>query len=145
VSSQSIHTEDIAQNILVKLFHKPTLFDTSKNLKVWLFVAAKNYIKNQHRNISTRSAHLELLKSTTNSIQETDQSSVNNTRLQQMQNSIKQLSEDHREVITLKYSNNLTIQEISEVLECSQGTVKSRLFYAIKKMRAQILTNKIHE
>jgi RNA polymerase sigma-70 factor (ECF subfamily) len=40
------------------------------------------------------------------------------------------LSVDHRRVLTLRFLENMSIQEIADVTECSTGTVKSRLHYA---------------
>ncbi len=51
---------------------------------------------------------------------------------------IDQLSPDHRTVIVLKEIEGLSYQEIAEVMECSIGTVMSRLFYARKKMQAML-------
>jgi RNA polymerase sigma-70 factor (ECF subfamily) len=38
----------------------------------------------------------------------------------------------------LYYINDLSIQEISEVLEIPAGTIKSRLFYARKQLKKQL-------
>ena len=40
------------------------------------------------------------------------------------------LSVDHRRVLTLRFLEDMSIQEIADVMECSIGTVKSRLHYA---------------
>ena len=48
---------------------------------------------------------------------------------------IEQLSPDHRAVILLKEVEGLKYQEIADSLECSIGTVMSRLFYARKKLQ----------
>ena len=42
------------------------------------------------------------------------------------------LDEKHKEVFSLRHLDGLSIKEIAEVLEISDGTVKSRLFYATK-------------
>ena len=68
-----------------------------------------------------------------------DQPNGNQNKIVQMNNAIGQLSEIHREMIILKYSNNLTIKEISQVLACSEGTVKSRLYYAINNLKDLII------
>ena len=58
---------------------------------------------------------------------------------------INQLSSEHRAVILLKEVEGLKYQEIADSLECSVGTVMSRLFYARKKLQgllADVYNNK---
>lgn len=52
-----------------------------------------------------------------------------------LENAIESLSADHRAVILLKEVDGLSYQEIADTLECSMGTVMSRLFYARKKLQ----------
>lgn len=52
------------------------------------------------------------------------------------------LSGEERELLTLKYLDGLSYDELSERLEIPRGTVMSRLFYARKKLRAK-LTGKV--
>ena len=40
------------------------------------------------------------------------------------------LSPEHREVLTLRFLEDLSLEEIAEALRCRLGTVKSRLHYA---------------
>ena len=49
---------------------------------------------------------------------------------------IKQLSPEHRAVILMKEIEGMQYHEIAESLECSIGTVMSRLFYARKKLQS---------
>jgi RNA polymerase sigma-70 factor (ECF subfamily) len=48
---------------------------------------------------------------------------------------LEALDKKYREVISLKYLGDYTIEEISVVLDIPQGTVKSRLNTGIKKLR----------
>ncbi len=48
---------------------------------------------------------------------------------------IGKLSPDHRAVIVMKELEDLQYNEIAEILDCSIGTVMSRLFYARKKLQ----------
>ena len=48
---------------------------------------------------------------------------------------IARLSPEHRAVIVMKEMEDLQYNEIAEVLDCSIGTVMSRLFYARKKLQ----------
>ena len=48
---------------------------------------------------------------------------------------IDSLSIDHKEVILLKEVEGMSYQEIADSIDCSTGTVMSRLFYARKKLK----------
>jgi len=48
---------------------------------------------------------------------------------------IAQLSPEHRAVVLMKEIEDMQYHEIAEALDCSIGTVMSRLFYARKKLQ----------
>ncbi|RVU84189.1 sigma-70 family RNA polymerase sigma factor [Leucothrix sargassi] len=52
-----------------------------------------------------------------------------------------QLSDKHREVIELVYFKELSVKEVAQTLDISEGTVKTRMFYARKHLK-EILTQK---
>jgi RNA polymerase sigma-70 factor (ECF subfamily) len=45
------------------------------------------------------------------------------------------LSTEHRVVITLRYFQDLSVKDIAIIAGCPEGTVKSRISYALKEMR----------
>ena len=53
---------------------------------------------------------------------------------------INHLDSKHREVIVLRYLNDLTYNEIARILDIPQGTVKSRMNQAINTLRQQLRT-----
>jgi RNA polymerase sigma-70 factor (ECF subfamily) len=53
----------------------------------------------------------------------------------QIDRAIAQLSPEHRAVILMKEIEDMQYNEIAEALDCSIGTVMSRLFYARKKLQ----------
>ena len=48
---------------------------------------------------------------------------------------LRQMSEAHREVLVLRYYENMKIDEMAQLLGVSAGTIKSRLHYAIQQMQ----------
>lgn len=52
---------------------------------------------------------------------------------------IEALPQQQKECVLLFYYSELTVAQIAQALECSEGTVKSRLNYARKKLREGIL------
>jgi len=51
---------------------------------------------------------------------------------------LRSLSPQHREVIVLRYYENLKIEEIARQIGASKGTVKSRLHYAVRSLEKLI-------
>ncbi len=131
--------KDIAQDVFVKIHNSPQLYSPDKCFKVWLFTVAKNQWKNSLRSNKQRRKKIMEFSKLAIIDAPKDQPNGNQNKIVQMNNAIGQLSEIHREMIILKYSNNLTIKEISQVLACSEGTVKSRLYYAINNLKDLII------
>jgi len=130
--------KDITQNIFMKVYNKPHLFDVSKNFKAWLFSIAKNDWKNYIRRQTNQSKLMTELKNINMPSIAIDEQLFKKDKFKKVRSAIDVLSESHKEVIILKYSNNLTIKEIAGILNCSEGTVKSRLFYALKNLKKEI-------
>jgi RNA polymerase sigma-70 factor (ECF subfamily) len=51
---------------------------------------------------------------------------------------VDELGPKHRLVVVLHYLNGLNLTEIAEVVECPVGTVKSRLHYALRRLRTHL-------
>jgi len=62
---------------------------------------------------------------------------------QQINDAIAQLPPVHRAVIVMKELERLQYNEIAEILQCSIGTVMSRIYYARKKL--QVLLRDLYE
>ena len=51
---------------------------------------------------------------------------------------VDELGPKHRLVVMLHYLNGLNLSEIAEVMDCPVGTVKSRLHYALRRLRTHL-------
>ena len=54
---------------------------------------------------------------------------------QDIRSALQQLSEEHRTVVVLRYLEDLTVDEVSQIIGVPEGTVKSRLHYALRQLR----------
>ena len=127
--------EDFVHDIFAKIVRKPELFDTTRVFKTWVYSVANNMCKNEYK-------RQEVRKNTSNGLDSSYAVSDSNTNVlsdvQDMQfreafeESLADLDEKHSEAFRLRHIDGLSIKEIAEVLEISDGTVKSRLFYASK-------------
>ncbi len=51
---------------------------------------------------------------------------------------LAKLDEKQKSTFVMRYFQDLSIKEIAETLECSEGTIKSRLFYTLKKLTVSL-------
>ncbi|MGV3508593.1 MAG: RNA polymerase sigma factor [Sphingobacteriaceae bacterium] len=131
-------SQDFLQDLFLKVIEKANRFDSSKKFKIWLYTMAANMCKNEYRRVEVRGVQVgdfdfnELFQesSTAHLADKFDKNLF--TRL--LTNELSKLDENHSLTFELRYINHLSINEISTVMECSEGTVKSRLFYTIRKL-----------
>ena len=57
---------------------------------------------------------------------------------ERVQAAVDELTPDHKAVILLREVEGLSYEEISQVMQCSKGTVMSRLHYARRKLQASL-------
>ncbi|MDQ3749359.1 MAG: sigma-70 family RNA polymerase sigma factor [Acidobacteriota bacterium] len=55
-----------------------------------------------------------------------------------LETALLSLTPEDRELVTLKYLDGLSYQELAEFLQIPKGTVMSRLFYARKQLQAKL-------
>jgi RNA polymerase sigma-70 factor (ECF subfamily) len=55
------------------------------------------------------------------------------------------LAAEHREVVVLRYVENMTYEEIAQVVGCPVGTVRSRLHYAKQALRGALERTDVHD
>jgi RNA polymerase sigma-70 factor (ECF subfamily) len=57
---------------------------------------------------------------------------------QHLRQSIGDLSEAHRQCFVLRYQEEMSVAEIAEIVNCPEGTVKSRLHHALRHVAGQM-------
>jgi RNA polymerase sigma-70 factor (ECF subfamily) len=60
-----------------------------------------------------------------------------------VQRCLRQLSPAHREVIDLVYYHEKSVAEVAEIVDARENTVKTRMFYARKRLSELLATNDI--
>ncbi|MEE9385943.1 MAG: sigma-70 family RNA polymerase sigma factor [Nannocystaceae bacterium] len=56
-----------------------------------------------------------------------------------VQDSLRYLSDTHREIIVMRELQGMTYEEMAQAMKCSKGTIMSRLFHARKNLQKRLL------
>lgn len=128
--------EDFTQELFIKVINNQSKFEKGKKFKPWLFSIANNMCKNayRHQEVVGRANEEMAIHNPNHAFSKSDEqmdAAIFRDRLDEVLN---EMDEEKRSTFYLRYDEELSIKEISELMACSEGTVKSRLFYTLKHL-----------
>lgn len=127
---------DILQETWLKAIGQIGTLREPRSLPAWLYRIAHNTAMTR---LKRRYAYKALIDESELSLDiEQDAESFGFEDAEQVHYALGRLSLPHREVLTLFFLKDLSVEEIAEVLSVPLGTVKSRLHFAKRAMRAVI-------
>lgn len=144
--------EELAQDTLVSAWKSLRRFDGNCRLFTWLYAILLNTYKKRLRSQSRKPLifwglfqwnqdHPEAQSTEISSNPHHPETALEQAeRNQNIANLIDTLSPKHQEVIRLRFYAEASLEEIAETTGCSIGTVKSRLHYALEKLREKNLS-----
>lgn len=138
-------TEDLLQDVSIKAHRSIRRFRGDSQFYTWLYRVAVNRWKDWR--ISTarkREDVLDEVLDRTPAASRTDAEVEASEIRSVLTAALQELPDLWRQVVVLREIEDLTYEEIADVLDCSVGTVKSRLFRARGKLR-EILMRDHHD
>lgn len=132
-------SEDIVQEVFIKIIQQPEHFDVNRKLSSWLFTVTANACRNRLRDEQNRARIREEVFTKSDETVKPETSHIDRRIVRDKIYSIlAKYSERDRQLYTLRYEQDLTFREIAEILELPEGTVKSGVFYLLKKMKNEL-------
>jgi RNA polymerase sigma-70 factor, ECF subfamily len=128
---------DFLQDIFIKIIERPDQYDPSRRFCTWLFSVAHNMCKNEYRRLSVRKnvlcdGEMDYHMAADNQDEE------NRQLAEEIFNEINELGEIEKTAFLLYYREDFSVRDIGQVLNLPEGTVKSKLFYARKKISERL-------
>lgn len=133
--------QDFMHDLFTKIVNRPDLYDASRNFKTWLYSIANNMCKNEYRKQEVRKNTVKL---THENIPVFDESPEKSKSMdaevfnEMLYKELEELEEVQRSTFLMRFKMDLSIKEIAEIHQCSEGTVKSRIFYTLKKLSEKL-------
>ncbi len=129
--------QDFVQDLFLRIMEKKHLFDPEKRFYTWMFTIASNMCKTEYRKPFLKSISDDDYELNSLAINSEDRMEKERFR-QLLRESMQNLEHHHKTVFILRFMEKFSLNEIAEITETSLGTVKSRLFYATRKMAEQL-------
>lgn len=136
---------DAVQEVFIKVHRSWGTYDSSKGtLGTWIRRITVNQCLSQHRGKSSHSISLEELReqgfdAPDDCAEPPEERVARQEQREKILRAVGTLDRKHRAVVVLRYYDNLSYEEIAEVLNVPLGTIKSRINTAIKALREELM------
>ena len=130
--------QDFLHDIFLKIIEKPELYVRGRSFSTWIFSIAHNMCKNEYRSREVRSGYSIAPDESTFQGEEIMEGIDREAFAAALDLELESLDHDARTAFLLRHREHLSIREISEIVGCPEGTVKSRLFNTARKLSARL-------
>src|SRR5262249_3014000 len=145
MSGNTSEAEDLCQEIFLRIYKNLDKYDTSMPLAPWISRLACNHILNRLKRRAPIMSPLEIEidgeekeRSIADKREDPEQAMIAKSRKDRLQLAIMSLPENYRIAFTLKYVEDLTAEEISEIMQTPRNTIKTWLVRAREMLRSKL-------
>jgi RNA polymerase sigma-70 factor (ECF subfamily) len=129
------NTDDTLQDIWLTVFRKIHKLKDARSFPIWLYRIARNRVYGRFRRKQKfarlpEEEHLPELGY--------DEPVFDADDAERLYKALNNIQPHHKEVITLCFLEQLSYQAIAEIVGCSLGTIKSRIYYAKQSLRKEL-------
>jgi RNA polymerase sigma-70 factor (ECF subfamily) len=131
--------EDLVSEVFIDIWRQADRFEGRSRVLTWILSIARfKTLSALHRRRDTHidDIDMELIEDSADTPEEVV---LNRDRSAQLRICLAQMSRDHREILHLVYYQEKSVDEVAEVIQIPKSTVKTRMFYARKRL-AQLLS-----
>jgi RNA polymerase sigma-70 factor (ECF subfamily) len=142
--------EELLQDVFLRIIKGASTYRRTAKFTTWMYTIARNLCvdhsrRARHRQalsldqpLSTEGNGRRLGDVVADKGQAVDRQAIGRELRERLQQAIDSLGEDQREVFLMREYLGLPFKEIAEITGCPENTVKSRMRYALEKLREQL-------
>lgn len=133
-------SEELAQETFLRVFRHAVRFDPCLSFRAWLYTIALNLCRHEAKRRATEAEWQR--RQAVREAATPDDSPVAHAQRQEAVEAVRlavaALPDEQRAVLVMRVYQGLSYEEIASVIGCPVGTVKSRMFYALERVRVQL-------
>lgn len=128
--------KDLTENIFLKVLEKIKYYRGGRSsFAAWLFTIARNLIINYYKERSrSQTVSLNTLSEKQSKIETPEEAALKTFSQEMVYQALSQLTEEQQQVIVLRFFSNFSNREIGEIIDKSEGAVKSLQHRALKSL-----------
>ncbi len=126
--------EEMTNEVFMEIWRSAGRFEGRSNVSTWMLSIAHNKCVSALRKRREANWDEDSAQQIADENDDPEVAAQKADKAELLRRCIAQLSDDHREVIDLVYFHEKSIAEVSEIVGIPEATVKTRMFYARKRL-----------
>ncbi len=132
--------EDLLSDVFLDVWRQAAAFEARSSVSTWLLAIARHKALSARRRRPDAELDEEIASSVADPADDPERVLQKKNRAEVLRRSLTRLSPEHGEVIDLVYYHGKSVKEVAEIIGIAEATVKTRMFYARKKLAALVAT-----
>ncbi len=132
--SDQTSAEDLTSDVFLDVWRQAGRFEFRSKVTTWLLAMARFKALSHRRGQKPTVDADDAMGEMADSADTPEVTAQKASKAQLMRQCIDALSPDHKEIIDLVYYHEKSVREVSEIVGIPESTVKTRMFYARKKL-----------
>ena|SRR5215469_7082700 len=126
---------DVQQEVWLIVVRNLARLNSPEAFVVWLYRIARSKAMAL---LGAEQKHVPLNEQTAQEIEDQEQEDFSAADARRVHAALEKLSPEHRDVLLLRFMEELSYEQIAEVVGCGVGTIRSRIHYAKSALRRQL-------
>jgi RNA polymerase sigma-70 factor (ECF subfamily) len=126
--------EDTVSEVFIDVWRQAERFEGRSQVTTWLLAIARNKALSLLRRRSSEELDDEVAEFIEDPSDNPEVAMLKSQRASVLQDCLTQLSPAHREIVDLVYYHEKSVEEVAEIIAVPANTVKTRMFYARKRI-----------
>src|SRR4029077_20698458 len=126
--------EDLLSDVFLDVWRQAAAFEARSSVSTWLLAIARYKALSARRRRTDAELDEKVASTVADTADDPEVALQKKPRAELLRHSVARLSPEHGEVIDLVYFHGKSIKEVAEIVGIAEATVKTRMFYARKKL-----------
>jgi len=126
--------EDVNSDVFVEVWRQAATFEGRSAVSTWMFSIARFKALNQLRRKREDELDEEKAVTIVDDADDPEVALAKKDTAAVLRQCLTELTVDHREIINLVYYQHKSVEEVAQIIGIPAATVKTRMFYARKKL-----------
>lgn len=132
--------EEITQEVFIKVHASLSSFRGEAKFSTWLYRITTNLALNHVKRFKRKAERtIDAMDAVATNVASHDHQAENTEHRIHIERALHELPTLQRAVVILRHIDGLSTKQVSGILKCSEGTVKTHLFRGLRKMRSKLL------